>query len=160
MFTMGKGAIIGSSTKQKVSSRSSTESELIGVDNKISRVLLKKRFLEWQEFLVKLNIIYQDNTSTIKLERNGKDSSGKRTRHFGIKYFYVTDLISRDEVEIEYCSTDEMLADYNTKPVVGRKFSLFRDRYTNLTGKPHRIQQQECVGRQGIKRKLKIMDSE
>jgi hypothetical protein len=53
-----------------------------------------------------------------------------------------------------------MLADYNTKPVVGRKFSLFRDRFMNLTGKPHRIQQQECVGRQGIKRKLKIMDSE
>jgi hypothetical protein len=68
----------------------------------------------------------------------------------------VTDLISRDEVEIEYCSTDEMLADYNTKPVVGRKFSLFRDRFMNLTGKPHRIQQQECAGRQGIKRKLKI----
>jgi hypothetical protein len=161
MFTMGKGAISGSSMKQKVNSRSSTESELIGVDDKISRVLWTKRFLEWQEFLVKLNIIYQDNTSTtIKLEQNGKESSGKRTRHFDIKYFYVTDLISRDEVEIEYCSTDEMLADYNTKPVVGRKFSLFRDRFMNLTGKPHHIQQQERVGRQGIKRKLKIVDSE
>jgi hypothetical protein len=57
--------------------------------------------------------------------------------HFDIKYFYVTDLIGRDEVEIEYCSTGEMLADYNTKPVVGRKFLLFRDRYMNLTGKPH-----------------------
>jgi hypothetical protein len=78
MFTMGKGAISGSSTKQKVNSRSSTESELIGVDDKISRVLWTKRFLEWQEFVVKLNIIYQDNTSTIKLERNGKESSGKR----------------------------------------------------------------------------------
>jgi hypothetical protein len=160
MFTMGKGAIIGSSTKQKVNSRSSTESELIGVDDKISRVLWTKRFLDWQEFLVKLNIIYQDNTITIKLEQNGKESSGKRTRHFDIKYFYVTDLIGRDEVEIEYCNTDEMLADYNTKPVVGREFLLFRDRFMNLTGKHHRILQQECVGRQGIKRKLKIMDSE
>jgi hypothetical protein len=74
---------------------------LIGVDDKISRVLWTKRFLEWQEFVVKLHIIYQDNTSTMKLERNGKESSGKRTRHFDIKYFYVTDLISRDEVEIE-----------------------------------------------------------
>jgi hypothetical protein len=160
MFTMGKGAIIGSSMKQKVNSRSSTESELIGVDDKISTVLWTKRFLEWQEFMVKLNIIYQDNTSTIKLERKGKESSGNRTRHFDIKEFYGTDLISRDEVEIEYCNTDEMLADYNTKPVVGRNFSLFRDRYINLSGKLLRIQQQECVGRQGIKRKLKIVDSE
>jgi hypothetical protein len=72
----------------------------------------------------------------------------------GAHNFYVTDLIGRDEVEIEYCNTDEMLADYNTKPVVGRKFLLFRDRFMNLTGKHHRILQQECVGRQGIKRKL------
>jgi hypothetical protein len=105
--------------KQKVNSRSSTESELIGVDDQISRVLWTKRFLEWLEFAVKLNIIYQDNTSTMKLGRNGKESSGKRTRHFDIKYFYVTDLISRDKVEIEYCNRGEMLADYNTKPVVG-----------------------------------------
>jgi hypothetical protein len=160
MFTMGKGAISGRSTKQKVNSRSSMESELIGVDDKIAKVLWTKRFLEWQEFLVKLNSIYQDNTSTIKLERNGKESSGKRTRHFDIKYFYVTDLVSRDEVEIEYCSMDEMLADYNTKPVVGREFLLFHDRFMNLSGKHHRIKQQECVGRMGIKSKLNIVDSE
>jgi hypothetical protein len=152
---MGKGAIIGSSTKQKVNSRSSTKSELIGVDDKISRGLWTKRFLEWQEFVVKLNIINQNNTSTIKLERSGKESSS-----FDIKYFYMTDLIGLDEVEIEYCNTDEMLADYNTKPVVGRKCSLFCDRHMNLTGKHHHILQQECVGRQGIKRKLNIVDYE
>jgi hypothetical protein len=160
VFTMGKGAIIGSSMKQKVNSCSSTESELIGVDDKIAKILWTKRFLEWQDVLVKLNIIYQDNTSTIKLERNGKESSGKRTRHFDIKYLYVTDLVGRNEVQIEYCSTDEMIADYNTKPVVGRKFSLFCDRLMNLSSKHHRIKQQECVGRMGIKRKLNIVDSE
>jgi hypothetical protein len=146
VFTMGKGAIIGTSTKQKVNSRSSTESELIGVDDKIAKVLWMKRFLEWQDFAVKLNIIYQDNTSTIKLEVKGKASSGKRTRHFNIKYFYVTDLIGRDELKVEYCSTDEMLADYVTKPLVGGKFKLFRDLIINLYGKRHRIGQQECVG--------------
>jgi hypothetical protein len=141
MFTMGEGAISGSSRKQKVNLRSSTESELIGGDDKIAKVLWTKRSLKWQAFLVKLNIIYQDNTSTMKLERNGKESSGKTRRHFDIKYFYVTDLVSRDEVEVGYCSTDEMLADYNMKPVVGRKFSLFRDRFKNLSGKHHRIKQ-------------------
>jgi hypothetical protein len=146
MFTMGKGAIISSSSKQKVNSRSSTEAELIGVDDKISKCLWMKRFLEWQGFTVKLNIIYQDNTSSIKLEENGKESSGKRTRHFDIKYFYVTDLVGRKEVKVEYCSTEEMIADYMTKPLVGGKFKLFRDRIMNLSGKHHRIAQQECVG--------------
>jgi hypothetical protein len=70
--TMGKGAIIGSSTKQKVNSRSSTESELIGVDDKLAKVQWMKRFLKWQDFAVKLNNIYHDNTSTIKLEKKEK----------------------------------------------------------------------------------------
>jgi hypothetical protein len=72
----------------------------------------------------------------------------------------VTDLVGRNEVQIEYCSTDEMIADYNMKPVVGRKCLLFHDRFMNLTGKHHRIKQQECAGRMGIKRKLNIVDSE
>ena len=82
----------------------------------------------------------------MKLEQNGKESSGKRTRHFDIKYFYVTDLVGRDEVTIEYCPTDEMIADYMTKPLVGSKFKLFRDIIMNLSSKHHRIAQQECVG--------------
>ena len=138
---------MSSSGKQKVNSLSSTESEMIGVDDKISKVFWTKRFLEWQEFKVKLNLIYQDNTSTIRLGKNGKASSGKRTRHFDIRYFYVTDLIGRNEVQVEYCPTDEMIADYNTKPLLGSKFKLFRDRIMNLSGKHHRIGQQECVGR-------------
>jgi hypothetical protein len=53
-----------------------------------------------------------------------------------------------------------MIADYNTMPVVGRKFALFCDRLMNLSGKHHRIKQQECVGRMENKKKIKIMDSE
>ena len=30
--------------------------------------------------------------------------------------FYVTDLIEKDEVDIEYCATEDMVADYMTKP--------------------------------------------
>jgi len=49
-----------------------------------------------------LNILYQDNTSMMKLEMNGKSSCGKRTTHFDIKIFYVTNLVERKEVTIEY----------------------------------------------------------
>ena len=38
IFTMGKGAIISDALKQKVNSRSSTESELIGVDDEVRGV--------------------------------------------------------------------------------------------------------------------------
>ena len=132
VFTLGKGSISSSSTKKKVNSRSTTESELIGVDDKISKVIWTKKFIEAQGFEVKLNIIYQDNTSTIKLLNNGRLSSGKRTRHFDIRLFYATDLIGRNEVQVKYCPTEDMLADYMSKPLVGSSYKKQRQRILNL----------------------------
>ena len=63
-----KGAIVTSYTKKKLNLRSFTESELIGVDNKIIKMVWMKHFMEWQGFPVKLNIIYQDNTRSKNLE--------------------------------------------------------------------------------------------
>jgi hypothetical protein len=145
-FTLGKGMIIADSTKQKVNSRSSTEAELNGVDNKIGKIMWTKRFIEKQGYKVNMNVVYQDNTSTIKLAENGKSSSGRRTRHFDIKLFYITDLIGKQEVKIKYCPTDDMIADYMTKALTGAKFKLFRNKILNLTGKHHHVEQQECVG--------------
>ena len=65
-------------------------------------------------------------------EQNGKVSSGKRTRHFDIKLFYITDLISRYEVLVEYCPSDDMIADYMSKPLMGAKFKEFRNLIMNL----------------------------
>ena len=132
IFTLGKGAICNDSNKQKVNARSSTEAELISIDDKIAKIMWMKRFIENQGFYVNLNVIYQDNTSTIKLAENGKYSSGKRTRHFDIKYFYITDLINRKEVSIEYCSSNDMLADYHTKPLIGEKFEMIRNKIMNI----------------------------
>jgi hypothetical protein len=125
-MTMGEGVLCSISTKQKVMSRSSTEAELIAVDDVISKIMWSKLFIEAQGFEVLLTIIYRDNTSSMKLELNGKASSGKRTRHLNIKYFYITDLIERKEVIIEYRPTDEMTADYMSKPLTGKKFFYHR----------------------------------
>ena len=73
-LTIGKGLIISRSTTQEVNLRSSTESELVGVEYKISKVLWMKNFMVWQGFPVKLNIIHQDNTSSIDIKDNGKES--------------------------------------------------------------------------------------
>mmetsp|Transcript_73676 Transcript_73676/g.213428 ORF Transcript_73676/g.213428 Transcript_73676/m.213428 type:complete len:334 (-) Transcript_73676:1990-2991(-) len=127
-MTMGSGTICSISTKQKINTRSSTKAELVAMDDVAAKVLWTKLFLEAQGFPLEANIVYQDNTSSMKLEQNGKASSGKRTRHFNIKYFYITDLIQRGELEIEYCPTDEMIADYMTKPLTGAKFIYFRNK--------------------------------
>ncbi len=61
----------------------------------------------------------------MQLEENGKTSSGKCTHHFHIKFFYITDLINRNKIQMEYCQTDDMIAYYMTKPLVGVKFECF-----------------------------------
>ena len=67
--------------------------------------------------------MYQDNQSAILLENNGKKSSSKKTRHINIRYYFITDRIKSDEIEIEYCPTDDMVADYFTKPLKEKNFS-------------------------------------
>jgi hypothetical protein len=124
VMTFGNGAICSISTKQKVNSRSSTEAEFIAVDDVISKVLWTKLFLMNQGQNTSMNIIYRDNQSAMKMELNGKASSGKTTRHFYIKYYYITDLIKRKLVQIKYCPTSKMIADYMTKPIVGSKFNV------------------------------------
>ena len=100
IFSLGKVIIVAYSTKQKVNAISLTESELISANDIISKILWTRIFLERQGFKVKVNIIYQDNTSTMQLQKNGEARSGKRTRNYDIKYFYVTYLIGRDEVQV------------------------------------------------------------
>lgn len=39
-----------------------------------------------------------------------------------MKYFYVTDLAQRKQMNLEYCPTDQMVADYMSKLLVGGKF--------------------------------------
>ena len=131
-MTLGKGTITSVSTKQKANARSSTESELIGIDDGVAKILCTKLFIQCQGFYVKLNLAHRDNTSSLKLEENRKSSSGKRTRHFNIKYFYVTDLVKIKEITLRYCPTEEMIADYMTKPLVGSKFTFFCNKILNL----------------------------
>ena len=131
-MTMGKGAILSSSTKQKMNTRSSTEAEIVSSDDMLSQVLWAKLFLEGQGYEVKENVIMRDNQSTMKLEMNGKSSAGRRTRHLNIRFFYITDQIEKKQVSIEYCPTDQMWADYMSKPLQGKKFQQFRRAIMNL----------------------------
>ena len=73
------------------------------------------------------SVIHQDNQSAMLLETNGRESSGKRTRHMNIRYFFVADCQHRGHVTVRYCPTDEMIGDFFTKPLGGAKFRRFRN---------------------------------
>ena len=131
-MSLGTGVIYGTSTKQKINTKSSTESELVSVNEVLPQILWTKYFLEEQGYKAEHSIIYQDNQSAMLLENNGRASSSKRTRHFNIRYFFVTDRIANKEVQVEYCPTKEMIADFFTKPLQGSNFKKFRDFIMNV----------------------------
>ena len=82
--------------------------------------------MEEQGYDMDPSILYQDNMSAILLEKNGKASSSKRTKHIKVKYFYIKEKVDDGEIEIEHCPTDQMWTDINKKPKQGAVFRDFR----------------------------------
>ncbi len=126
-LTMGQGFPIVASWKQKLNTKSSTESKLVGVDDMMQIMLFACYFLLSQGYGIVENLLLQDNKSSILLEQNDKASSGKRTRHINIRYFFITDRVNMNEISIGWCPTKKMVADFMTKPSQGSHFRNLRD---------------------------------
>ena len=81
-------------------------------------VIWWNNFLKHQGYDLKVDI-NQDNTSAINLEKNGVASAGRRSKHIDIRYFWLKDRVERGDVNIKYCPTKLMIADFFTKPLQG-----------------------------------------
>jgi hypothetical protein len=125
-FTLGRGSIYSTSTRQKINTKSSTETELVAADEVLTQAVWTKYFIEAQDNKPKKIMLLQDNMSAILLEKNGMLSSGKRTRHLSIRAFWVADQVKKGVVEIEHEPTEDMIADYFTKPLQGSAFRKLR----------------------------------
>ena len=67
----------------------------------------------------------QDKKSAIILDKNGESSSIKGTNHINICLFSITDRISKKELYIEWCPTNEMIGYFMAKPTQGSLFKHF-----------------------------------
>ena len=86
LMSLGQGAIISGSRKQKINVKSSTESELVALDNDLPLILWYLYFIEVQGYTVEQNVVFKDNQSTMRLAMNGSLSSSKRTKHIKARY--------------------------------------------------------------------------
>ena len=126
LMTIGKGDIYSTSVKQKINTKSSTEIEIVAVDDVMPQIMWTKYFLEAQGYTNNDIILHQDNMSAMLLEANGSMSSTKRTKHINVRYYFIKDRIDSKYLKLRWCSTDMMLADFFTKPLLGPKFWEFR----------------------------------
>jgi len=126
LVTFGQGAVASSSTKMKCNTKSSTETEIISFADKLSDIIWMRYCIECQGYTIDECIVFQDKMSVMSLEKNGRVSSSKRTKHIKAKYFLIKDYYDAEEVDIRFCPTDEMWADVLTKPLQRQKFRVMQ----------------------------------
>ena len=83
-MSIGKVGGYTASHKQKLNRKSSTEAELVAIDDAMGQILWTRHFLADQGIPVPVTTIYQDNKRTILLSENVKASSSKRTKHLDV----------------------------------------------------------------------------
>ena len=126
---------------------------MVGVHEVMPQLLWTAQFLQEQGFDINDTILYQDNMSSILLEKNGRSSSSKRTRHMNIRYLFVKDRVESRELIIERCPKEDMVVDYFTKPLQGRLFYKLRDLVMNIGPSSKYSLSQRSVLRHGETRK-------
>lgn len=125
----------------KLNTISSTESEFVGVGERLPKHLWFRGFRIEQGGYSGEDVLYQDNEAAILLENNGRYSCKKGTRHINIRYFFITDRIKNKEIKVMYCPTEEMIADFFTKPVQGKLFIKFRNAILGIDEADYEIYQ-------------------
>jgi hypothetical protein len=125
-MSFGTGIIHGKASKQKLNTKSSTETEVVGASDYLPYNIWMQHFMEAQGYKLKKNSFFQDNMSSMKMEKNGRNSCTGNSRHINIRYFWIKDQVDGKTLEIIHCPTLQMLADYFTKPLQGKLLHLFR----------------------------------
>jgi hypothetical protein len=126
-ISLGLGLVYSKSGKQTINAKSSTEGEVIGISDRLPQTIWAKYFLNEQGYNLNKNILYEDNQSAMRIAKNGVRSCGQNSRHYLIRYYFIKDRLAKDNIEIQYCPTQQMLADFFTKPLQGSLFKLLRD---------------------------------
>lgn len=93
-----------------------SEAEYIALSDGCQEMLwLTKLLKDFQEDVQLPVKMYEDNQSCIKLANNQKFS--KRSKHIDTKYHFIKDLIRGNKILLEYCATENMIADMLTKTI-------------------------------------------
>ena len=98
IMTIGRWALINVSRKYKLNVGSSTELELVIIADVLGIMMWSKYVMEAQCYMIKNNMLYQDNNSTILLAKNRIMSAVKASKHIKNRCFLITDEIAQEDL--------------------------------------------------------------
>ncbi|CAI7893085.1 unnamed protein product [Closterium sp. NIES-54] len=126
------GPISWQSSKQELIALSSAEAKYIALCSATKEGLYLRELLEEAKLAELPNFtLFCDNQSAIRIAN--KSGFANRTKHIALRYFFVKDEIEKGRLELSYCPTSEMAADYLTKKLGKQKFEYCM----LLTGQGH-----------------------
>lgn len=126
VFKLSGGAVAWASKKQPIVTLSSTEAEYVAAASCACQSIWMQRILKkiggTQTDSIKIRC---DNSSTIKLAKNPVFHG--RTKHIGVRFHFLRNLTRDGSIDIEYCGTNEQVADIMTKPLKLDQFEKLRE---------------------------------
>jgi len=127
VFTMAGCSISWPSKKQATVALSTTEAEYVALSAAVQEaVWLRKVLSDLNLPMSEPTTLREDNQGAIAMTKN--PIAHGRTKHIDIRYHYVKEAVENGVISLEYCSTEDMLADILTKPLPKHKFENLRKR--------------------------------
>jgi hypothetical protein len=124
LFFLCGAPISWSSHKQATVALSSTEAEYMSLTHASKEATWLRQLLkDLGQEQIKPTLLYEDNRGCIDLAKNPIHHS--RTKHIDIQYHFIREKIQNNEITLQHCKSDDMLADICTK-------ALARDKYVTL----------------------------
>ena len=125
-FVFGDGAVSWKCSKQTCTSMSTAESEYVALSESCKEaVWLQNLLSDLHNCTNEPILIYEDNQSALCISKSNKGHG--KTKHIQVKYHYIRDMINCNKVTVEYCPTEDMLADIFTKGLTAERFSRLRN---------------------------------
>ena len=126
MFELGSKVISWSSKKQATIALSSAEVEYIAATSAACEAVWLRRILGDLQVKAKgSTTLFCGNMSAIAMTKNPVFHN--RTKHIKIRHHFIRELVEKKEIELQFCKTDEQLADMFTKALPSEKFTHFRE---------------------------------
>ena len=124
--SLGKGSSLISwkTRKQATVALSTCEAEYISLASAIQECMYLEQLLKGiDKYQYAQTKVYEDNQGTLALAKNPVNR--QRCKHIDIKYHFIRENVSSGRVILEYCPTEQMIADVMTKPATKLKLKKF-----------------------------------
>ena len=126
IFLMYGGPISWLSKKQAIVALSTSEAEYVALSLATQEVVWLRRLLDdLQSSLTEQpTVLMEDNQGAIAIAKN--PVAHCKTKHIDIRYHYIREAIQNGTICLNYCPTNEMIADLLTKPLSKGQFETLR----------------------------------